>query len=265
MHFEYNANRQLILAYNGNSRVSITYDDKRFPSEVRYSSGYTLYYGYNNERGQRSFLADNHGYNISYIYDAQSRLVEVRKSNDSSLISRFEYVDGVVVRKTLGNGAYSLYTYDKPYRLVQQDNYLPNHTLSSSNRYDYDQKGRVVNITDSAGQTWTYKYDITGQLTGWTSSSGESIQYTYDRRGNRLLIQRGAANERYFVNNMNQYTSYNGNEQFSYDSNGNLVQKVTPQGTENYEFDAEGRLISTQTPNDRCWFRHMIRINASWQ
>lgn len=237
-------------AYNGNSRISIVYNQKGQPSEVQYLSGHTLYYGYN-DRGQRSFIADNHGYNISYIYDSQFRLFEARKSNDSSLISRFEYVNGTVVRKTLGNGAYSLYTYDEAKRLVQLENFLPDQTLSSSNHYSYDQKGRVTMMIDSSNQTWVYKYDIKGQLTGWTSSRGESVRYAYDNRGNRLMTEKGESTGRYSVNNMNQYTSFNGTEQFSYDSNGNLAQKVTPRGTESYGYDAEGELIFTETSNNR--------------
>ena len=248
-HFEYNAEQQLISAHNGNSRLSIVYNQERLPSEINYSSGYTLYYGYN-ERGQRSFLADNHGYNISYTYDAQSNLIEVCKSNDSSLVSRFHYVDGLVVRKTLGNGAYSLYAYNRGYRLRELKNYLPNGTLSSSNLYEYDQKGRVVKMTDSSNQTWAYRYDTAGQLIGWTSSNGESIRYAYDSRGNRLTTERGESIERYSVNDMNQYTSYNDTEQFSYDANGNMIRKVTPRGTESYAFDTEGRLIFTETPNN---------------
>lgn len=197
------------------------------------------------------FIADNHGYNISYIYDSQFRLIEIRKSNDSSLISRFDYVNGVVVRKMLGNGAYSLYTYDEGKRLEQLENFLPDQTLSSSNRYDYDQKGRVTKMTDSSNQTWVYKYDIKGQLTGWTSSSGESVRHAYDNRGNRLMTEKGESTGRYSVNSMNQYTSYNGTEQFSYDLNGNLVRKVTPRGMESFGYDADGTLIFTETLNNR--------------
>lgn len=226
------------------------YNDINKPSEVQYSSGYTLYYGYN-KRGQRTYIADNHGYNISYVYDVQFRLVEVRKSGDNSLISQFQYVNGLVVRKNLGNGAYSIYIYNDVRRLTQLKNYLPNGTLSSSNRYDYDHRGRVVQMTDSTNQTWTYRYDASGQLTGWTTSSGEHIQYTYDNRGNRLSTERNGNAERYTVNEMNQYTSYNETDNHSYDLNGNLAQKITPRGTENYKYDAEGRLVSTETLNNR--------------
>lgn len=246
--FEYNAERLVVSASNGNSRVSIMYNEKNFPTQVQYSSGYTLYYGYN-RRGQRSFLADNRGYNISYFYDSQFRLFEVRQSSNNSLICLFDYINGIVARKTLGNGAYSLFTYSNG-QLIQLENYLPNQTLSSSNRYEYDHRGRVTKMTDSSGQTWSYRYDVSGQLTGWTSSSGESIRYTYDNRGNRLVMERGGSTGRYSVNEMNQYTSYNGTEQFSYDLNGNLASKITLTGAESYRYDAEGRLILTETLND---------------
>ena len=247
--YDYNAEDLLVSAYNENGRASIVYNERNLPSEVQYSSGYTLYYGYN-ARGQRTYLADNHGYNVSYIYDLQSRLFEVRKSNDSSLITRFEYEDGFLARKILGNEAYTIFTYNMNGKLVQQDNYFSNQTLSSSNRYEYDLKGKVTRITDGSNQRWSYRYDNAGQLLGWTSSSGEEVSYTYDSNGNRIFLQRGATNERYVVNNMNQYTSYK-DEQYSYDANGNLVQKVTPRGTERYHFDAEGKMVSTETPHER--------------
>lgn len=240
----------LVSAYSDHSRASIEYNEKGFPIEIRYSSGHTLYYGYY-ESGRRSFIADNNGYNISYIYDSQFRLIEVRKSNDSSLISQFDYSDGVLVRKLLGNGAYSLYTYGKGNTLVQVDNFLPDQTLSSSYHYDYDEKGRVINMTDSLNQSWTYSYDVAGRLIGWVSSSGESVRYTYDNRGNRLKTVRGGSTERYTVNRVNQYMSYNDSERFSYDLNGNLVLKVTPRGSESFGYDAEGKITFTQTSNDR--------------
>lgn len=189
---------------------------------------------------------------MSYIYDVQSRLSEVHKSTNNSLIARFEYnINGAVGKKTLGNGASSIYTYNEANQLVGLENYLPNQTISTSNRYDYDQRGRVSKMTDESGQTWTYRYDPSGQLTGWISSGGESIRYTYDNRGNRLMTERGEAIERYTVNEMNQYMTFNESEQFSYDRNGNLMQKVTPRGMERYEFDAEGRLVSTETSTER--------------
>ena len=155
------------------------------------------------------------------------------------------------MRKTLGNGAYSIYTYDTANSFIKLENFLPDQTLSNSNLYEYDLKERVIKMTDLSNQSWVYGYDVAGRLSRWRSSNGENVLYFYDNRGNRLMTQIGNSTARYSVNRLNQYTSYNDNEQFSYDPNGNLVRKVTTIGTEAYEYDAEGRLVLTQTPNDR--------------
>ena len=249
--FEYDSRRVLLSAHNENGRITIGYDEMNRPNEVRYlSSGYTLYYGYN-KNNLRTFIADNNGYNISYLYDTQFRLSEVQKSADNSLIAQFEYDGNLLTKKLLGNNAYSLYYYDSSDRLVELRNYFSNESLSSSNHYEYDFKGRVVKMTNSLNEIWTYRYDALGQVTGWISSNGEDIRYTYDNRGNRLVTERNGNAEAYTVNPMNQYMAYNDTDTFSYDQNGNLVEKVTQGNRESYQFDPEGRLISTETINRR--------------
>ena len=251
-YYEYNSRRVLVSASNENGKISIVYDNMNRPIEVQYlSTGHALYYGYN-RRGQRTFLADNGGYNVSYTYDTQYRLHEVHQSSNNSAIARFEYDIGVLTKKTLGNGAYTIYNYDMKHRLVDVKNYFPNNTLSSSNKYEYDYKGRVVKSTDSDSQTRRYVYDSLGQVTGWTSSSGEHVHYTYDNRGNRLVTEGRGTTEACIVNEMNQYVQCNnGTDAFSYDLNGNMVQRSSPGRREIYEYNAEGRLISTQTLTNR--------------
>ncbi len=241
----------MLSATNGNGRISIAYDSRDRPIEVQYhSSGYTLFYGYN-QRNQRVFVADNHGYNISYIYDAQGRLSEVQKSEDQSLVAAFEYQGNILTRKTLGNGAYSLYYYDTQYRLDQLVNHFPNGTMSSSNYYEYDIKGRVTMMRNLANESWTYKYDTIGQVTGWTSSSGDRVQFSFDNRGNRLVMDMNGIKSPYRVNEMNQYLAFNNTETFSYDRNGNLVQKSFGNQRENFRYNPQGRLVGTETINNR--------------
>ena len=248
--YEYDDQAKLISAANENGRVQLTYTENGLPSEVRYSSGRTLYYGYN-QRNQRTYIADNRGYNISYTYDQSFRLTEIRNSSGNNLLCQFQYENGLMIRKTLGNGGFSAYAYDSARHLTQLVNYFPNGSVSGANSYEYDKKGRVSQMTDSANQTWMYRYDSVGQLKGWTSSTGESIQYTYDKRGNRIVTSRGESVERYSVNNINQYTSFNGTDYFSYDMDGNLRLKATPQGNTSYEFDNEGRLKNAGTAENR--------------
>ena len=249
--YEYDSRRALLSAANENGKISITYDNKNRPSEVYYhSTGYRLYYGYS--RGNlRSFIADNHGYNISYIYDDQSRLSEVRKSSDGSLVAQFQYQDNFLVKKTLGNGAYAMFLYDDKHRIMELSNYYSNGTLSSTYHYDYDLKGRVTTMTNADNDSWAFRYDLLGQVTGWKSSTGEVIRFTYDNRGNRLSAERNGNMEEYAVNSMNQYTTYNGTDTFTYDQNGNLINKITSTEREVFKYDPEGKLIRTETTNNR--------------
>lgn len=228
------------------------YDNMRRPTKVHYEgTGHVLFYGYN-EQSQRTFIADNEGYNVTFIYDSQYRLCEVRQSGNDSFIAKLEYHNGVLSKKTLGNGLYTLYSYDNNLQLISVRNYYPNNTVSSSNSVEYDFKSRVVSMTDSDGLLVRYTYDSLGQVTGWTSSSGERVKYIYDDRGNRLVLERNGNVNSCVVNELNQYVQCNNRTtSFSYDLNGNMLQRRTPEGDKDYRYDTEGRLIETLTANSR--------------
>jgi len=231
--------------------MQIIYDDNGAPVQVLYPSGRILTYGYNNAN-QRMYIADNSGYNVTYSYDGKSCLSEIRHGNNSELVAAFEYGEiGEVIRKSLGNGAYTTYHYlgDTRY-LSELRNYFPNRTLSSKFLYAYDRKGRITCMTSLSGN-WTYTYDATGQLVKWTSPSGDITELTYDSRGNRIVQTRNAQQAGYATNNMNQYTVFNETDVFTYDPNGNLRQKNAGGRAENFVFDSEGKLTETETPDIR--------------
>ena len=231
--------------------MQIVYNDDGAPLQVIYSSGRTITFGYNSAN-QRVYIADNSGYNVTYSYDGKSRLSEIRHASSGELVASFQYgLTGEVVRKLLGNGAYSTYHYQgNSQRLSELRNYLPNGTLSSRLIYRYDRKGKITGMTSLNGNR-TYMYDAAGQLIKWTSTSSGVIEYTYDSRGNRVVQTRNNRQEGYSVNNMNQYTMFNESDTFTYDVNGNLRQKFTGGRTENFVFNPEGKLTETETPDRR--------------
>ena len=231
--------------------MQIVYNDDGAPLQVIYSSGRTITYGYNGAN-QRMYIADNNGYNVTYSYDGKSRLSEIRHASSGELVASFQYGSrGELIRKPLGNGAYSTYHYrGDSQRLSELRNYLPNGTLSSKYVYHYDRKGKITGMTSLSGN-WTYMYDPAGQLIKWTSPSGGVTEYTYDSRGNRVVQTRNNHQEGYSVNNMNQYTMFNQSDIFTYDANGNLRQKNTGRSLENFIFNSEGKLTGTETPDRR--------------
>ena len=70
----------------------------------------------------------------------------------------------------------------------------------------------------------SYIYDSLGQLTEFTRSDNISESYAYDAVGNMLTRTANGINTKYAYNAANQRISDSTNK-YSYDANGNLIQK----------------------------------------
>ena len=235
-------------ATNSMGSVTIVYDDKGGPQQISYPNGRTVYYGFNSDN-QRSYTADNNGYSTVYNYNRKKQLTAVMHTSTQQPMAEFEYNSrGLLSRKTLGNGAFTTFAYvDDTTDLSSITNYDSNGTLSSYYSYDYDVKGRIIQISTIDGN-WTFGYDPAGQMIEWTNSDGDVTTYSYDGRSNRVVMTENGRESGYETNNMNQYSSFNQSDQFSYDANGNLIRKVARGRIESFFFDAEGKLIRTEVP-----------------
>ena len=228
--------------------MEISYVDDNMPQRITYPNEHSLVYHYNSRR-QRVSLTDNSGLNISYHYDEKYRLSKISLGGESAdILAVFEYnSNGHLSQKSLGNGAYTVYSYvSGTRRLSHLKNYLPNGTLHSMFKYTYDNKQRITKLTTTEGD-WRYLYDARGQLVGWTDPSGVSTEYRYDSRGNRIIERVGQMEVSYSVNAINQYMTYNGTSSFKFDENGNLIEKFANGRSEEFSFDPEGKLIATAT------------------
>ena len=236
---------------NREGSVEFKYDNAGRTIEISYPSGHTLTFGYNS-LNQRTYIADGSAYNVSYYYDGYNRLSEIRQSNSDELIARYEFSDtNNILRKTLGNGGYSTYRYAGPVgQLSEIHNFLPGGEESSFFIYDYDNQGRMISLTTKNGN-WTYRYDPGNQLVKWITPDGDVVEYIYDVRGNRLVELRNEQEEAYSANIVNQYLRFGDREQFKYDANGHLRQKISGGRRERYTFSADGKLTETETPNKR--------------
>ena len=236
---------------NNAGSVLIGYNSQGLPERVTYPNGHTLYYGFNG-RNQRLYLADNHGFNVTYHYNEKNRLAAVRNATTGEAIAEWDYGNHrQPVKKTLRNEGYTTYKYDSTSeRLLEIHNYLPNGTLLSYFVYNYDRNGHLERMTSMQGN-WSYIYDAFGQLTGWTDPSGDSTEIAYDSRKNRISMTMGNVSSGYSVNNLNQYTAFGNNQTFQYDRDGNLLKKNELNRVETFRFSAEGRLTATETADKR--------------
>ena len=235
-------------ATNAVGTVSFSYNSQGGPQHVTYPNGRAIYYGFNSDR-QRSFIADSHGYNITYQYNRKKQLTAIVHAQTQQALVQFEYNSrGLLSRKTLGNGAFTTFSYiDGATVLASVTNYNLNGSQSSYYIYEYDSKGRVIGITASEGN-WTFGYDPAGQMVEWTNPYGDKTTYTYDGRSNRVVLSRNGRQSGYETNSVNQYMSFNQSHRFYYDANGNLIRKTSRERNESFVFDSEEKLVQTEVP-----------------
>lgn len=198
------------------------------------------------------------GLNLVYTYDRFYRLSEVVRidsSGRSDVLLKLEYNSrGMLSRRILGNGAYSEYVlHPTNLKLSRMLNYFPNGSISSYFEYNYDRKGRIIQLNTTSG-SWHYKYDAASQLIESTDPQGNFVRYTYDKRKNRVSVSQEPGNKTlYAANEVNQYTSA-GNYDIKYDMNGNMEEKTNSEvrnDSVKFKFSAEDFLVQAETPNRR--------------
>ena len=238
-------------ASNSLGRITFTYYEQGTPQQVTYPNGRSVYYGFNQDQ-QRTFTADNRGYNVTYQYNSMKQLVAVLYSSTQQPVVQFEYNSkGMLSRKVLGNGFSTIFTYvDGTADLSSITNFNANGTVISYFGYEYDRKGQITKVATLEGN-WTYSYDPVGQMVKWTNPQGDVTTYTYDGRGNRVVMTVNGRQAGYETNSMNQYRLFNQSDQFNFDANGNLIEKMTSEQNEKFVFNTEGKMIKTEVPGKK--------------
>lgn len=255
--YGYDLDGNMSFISDSDSRVSYEYDglDRMIRSSTEDSPKQPeiiqLYeYDKNNNRiSLRAGFSDEDEDNFienSYTYDVENQLTTL-----SSIAGkfRFQYDDlSRMTEMTYPNGIISSMSYEGDSRLSKLEYKLAGKTQNLfSYRYDdFNNKKRMKTFRGllPVSSPIHYNYDEKDQLLSATNPlralAGES--FTYDLSGNRLRRTGQSSNSIY--NNNNQLTEdedYN----YSYDSNGNLIQKVHKRTmiAIKYKWDIENRLI----------------------
>src|ERR1043166_2330790 len=209
--------------------------------QVIYPNGRWVAFSYDSF-GRRQQMTDSTGWTNHYEYDAAGRLWRMRDWTNNLMVEYLYNPAGRLQRVNKGNGSYTTYDYDSPGRLLHLTNFAPNATVNSRFDYTYDSRGRRRTMQTTDGG-WTYGYDGSGQLTravfvsSNTNIPNQNLQYNYDAVGNRTLTVFNGATNRYVANNVNEYTSVEG-EPYSYDADGNMPSD----GLRTYTYDSINRL-----------------------
>jgi RHS repeat-associated protein len=268
------ASRQDSLA----KQVSYTFDGKGNPISKRDQRGQIITYAYDAiNRLTRVVYAD--GRATEYTYDIAGNLIRVSDSGAGEVLYAYDNLNrlisettnrgivsytynaiGSLIERRINGGDPAIYTYDKANRLK---------TITYRNRTvtnNYDKTGRLVSRTLPNGIVQEYAYNAASEPVSiaYKKTGGatiEQIAYTYDENGNPLARNRvgmGSIPETPFsatYDTANRMLTYNG-QPLTYDDNGNLIQRQTPQGPINYTWDSQDRLISIQGPSGNATFKY---------
>ncbi len=252
-----------------NGTITYVYDAVGRILEKHYPDNTTETYSYDQNGNMITAANQNIGY--AFTYDVNNRLTGVTDSFYRTVTCQYDAA-GNRTSMTSPEGLTTTYTYNDAGRLTGTGNFAGNFTLT------YDAAGRRTQLAYPNGTTAAYTYDANGNLTlirhansgditlaatsytynsinnritrntaGYTydavsrltySTAGES--YTYDGVGNRLTGPNTTDTMSYNAGNEQQNINAT---QFTYDANGNRIQKTEGGVTTTYTYDDENRLV----------------------
>jgi len=243
---EYDAIGQVIaeVDVNGN-RVEYSYDAAGQQSSVDIE-GFVTTFTYD-EAGRRTSETNALGQTTQYVYDANGLLAETIYPDGTSLATVGTFGEGVQITDASGNVT-QFETNAKNELVAVVD------ALGQRTEYTHDELGNLISQTDANGNVTRYEYDSLGFRTAVILPDGERSSIEYDALGNPAQsIDFNGAVTLYEYDDLNRLTRViledDGELVYTYDEAGQLERITDTTGTTVQSYDDEGRLISRTTPD----------------
>ncbi len=226
------------FSYDNMDRLTGTTAQYSFLTGTTFTNAYT----YDAASNRTGYTAPD-GSTNTYTYDTLNRLTALANSWAGSFGFSYDALSRRT-QMTRPNGVNTNYTYDSLSRLLSVLHQTGASTIDGAT-YTVDATGNRTSKTDQmAGVTSNYSYDAIYELTQVTQAASQTESYTYDPLGNRLSSLTVPTSS---YNASNQLTS-NSNATYTYDNNGNTLNKTDSTGTTSYTWDFENRLMSVTLP-----------------
>jgi YD repeat-containing protein len=236
--------------------------------------GNTTTYEYSNIN-QLTVLTDPTGEQETYHYDAQERLCKrtdrngtqtryayniydnlteriAKKTDGTELSDRYEYTAEGLLKSAIAQGMRYHYVYDTLGRLTEKK--ASGRTLLS---FQYDLNGNLTHQMDVTGKVTEYRYDLTDSIREVWDNDKKIAEYTYNPDNTINSLSCGSLYTEYTYDtdrNLIGLKTKFGTEvivenRYTYDGNGNQLEKVQKHGTIKYNYDRMNRLEKVQYPN----------------
>ncbi len=208
----------------------------------------SLSYEYN-EAGAKTKLVDSEGRTIHYEYDDLDRLSALRVGDSEPI--RFAYdAKGRLTSRDYPNGVRGAWQYDGDDRLLKLTYTDAAGKTLAGWTYQYDAAGNRLQTTDAEGRIVRHRYDPAGQLVEEIIGDKESVKYSYLAGGNRGTQEQNGKAITYRYDEADQLLAA-GEETFTHDANGNLIERKGLKGTTGYAWDSENRLVKVVLPDGK--------------
>ncbi|HEX8703421.1 MAG TPA: DUF6531 domain-containing protein [Myxococcaceae bacterium] len=258
------------FAYDGRGRLTCRMDPLGGATRFEY------------DEGQLRRILRPGGTETLLTYDEHENLTSVRTSPSGEIRTWFDFLGrplkqrdaaGMVLKwryDALGRvaqiedpaGFQREYGYDAKGNVVQirdaeqhiQLSYEGNHWLAGieerGNRIQlkHDTEGRLVRVTNPAGETYRYELDPVGRVSLATSFDGRTSRYEYDPAGRVVAVQRHSGKRtEYAYDDLDQMTEVyyadGRSEQYKYDAAGAMVEAANDDVALSFERDLLGRVV----------------------
>ena len=243
-------------------KTAYEYDPVGRISAVTDALGGTTRYEYD-AADNLTALIDARGNTTRYEYDLAGNLL----SETDALGNTVSYTytpEGWLKTATDAEGNVTRYTYDATGNVLTEDYAGQQHAENSYNeigllttvtteagetKYQYDEAGRLISVTQPGGETVSYTYDGRGNRTSLTYPDGRTVKYTYDDL-NRLVKVKGLDGDttKYSYDELGRRVKTDGSKEdtvYAYDEVGNLISQTTTGAYElalEYAYDKSGRM-----------------------
>lgn len=179
---------------------------------------------------------------INYKYNCLGLIEEV--NDECGLVYKADY-DGAGrrIKEKKRAECEQSYEYDNAGRLLK---ILKDGDIAQ--RYDYSDKGRTVSFIDGNQNKYLYYYDLFGRLVREKNRNDNFQIYSYDEEG-FIISKKDFADKNININYSSDKTSKTflfadaSENQFFYDSIGNILWAQNEYGRIDYSYDQGGRLI----------------------
>ena len=218
-------------------------------TEIRRADGSTEQYAYDKE-GRLAEKTDKNGVTTAYAFNFYGAPL-YRREKGSLQGDFYEYTpEGLLKSAISGRMAYS-YTYDAMGRLSKKS--ASGRTLLS---LEYDGNGNLTRQTDVTGKITAYRFDLLDRLTEVWDDGEKLAEYGYYPDGTIQREIHGSLTKEYTYDADRNLTRLNiqcgdsllADNHYTYDGNGNRLEKQQLFGTTRYVYDALNQLVKAEYP-----------------